>query len=267
MTREIELKKAYEIVEKKICKYENENNIKLNSKENILEYLKNETPQSLGSLSKELTVLRLIRDVKIELKDVRDVVDYKEIYNCRYLTKEELLYVCNKIENIQDSILLVLAYYNLMGDGYEVALNLKCEDIDLNNGTVAGVKIDDCFMPFFERALEEKTYYRSDGLERKLVISNYLIKPCAIGKQGLMSTDDKTTPSVIKTRLGRMKKELNASFTFVTLKNSKIVYDVLENNLIDDYTLKEVRLYLNNNGIKMNPHEFLNIVDTFIDKK
>lgn len=260
----VESRKAYDTTLNKIKRYEQEHGKALCSKEEALEYLKSCPPKSLNAVSKELTIIRKAYGIEITIEEVREVVDYKAIYARRYLTEEELLQVCGKLDNSQDAVILIAGFYNLLGAEYSTMRDLTSMDIDMEDSTVRGVKVSRDAMMFFREALIEEDYITASGDSRSLVVSNYLIRPCKTGKQSLNGCDKVSIP-VIKARVNRMQSVLNENFTLVTLKNSKVVADAIRANTPLD-TLKDVRMFLGRNGIKMNLYEFNLIKEVLIDK-
>lgn len=247
------MESSYEVTIRKIERFEKDNG-KLCTKEDIVKYFKTNTPDSLNAVSKELSFIKRLTEGRLSLgvEDIRDVIDYESIYNNRFLTPKELLETIREADdNVQDVIIPVLAYHNLIGRDYSVIKTIKKSDVDLNNNTICGVKIDEIFIPYIDRAMTEDEYYTLKGNVQKLVESEYLVRACKVGKKG----GGEVSSALLKTRVNKIQSATGGRFTLTTLKNSGVVYNaIISGESLQ--TTKEIRNFLNREKIKMNIQEF-----------
>lgn len=188
----------------------------------------------------------------ISKNDLRELVTNgaKESGKLRYISKSELTELISQLENYSDKCIVMLAR-NGVGIDFEAEdlINIKESDVDLNNKTIKGSKIDDYTNYLVEKTLEEKEYI-SMGVYDKIIIYNenseYLFKT-----RRVKATNDGVNHFRISGFRGRLQK----------IRQSVGDDRIILRNLILSYIIDEVIKYENANNIDLNQVElrkFLN---------
>lgn len=115
----------------------------------------------------------------------------------KYITREEMYKICDKLYNYQDKAIVVLPFEGVRGRSdiqhtYEEVRNLKPEDIDIkdntlkltrDNGDVRNIKVDERSIDILYNAALEQEYHKGNGEStgkfaiRPLADMPYVIRP------------------------------------------------------------------------------------------
>lgn len=189
---------------------------------------------------------------KIREENLIDLINQaNETQYERYISKEDLIKLCGRLENNSDKCLLMLIR-NGIGIEYEVEdlIKLTRDDIDFKNNKIHNKNIDSYTMELVDKTFKEREYI-SLGAYEKLVVYN-MSSPYLFKTRRTKTTDDGMKPfkvSGIRGRLQRIKAVLKNDER-VVLSNLILSYVVdliieKENELKRDLSLMEMKIFLN----------------------
>lgn len=198
----------------------------------------------------------------ISNKDLNKIIrDNKEKDDNRYIPKEKLIKMVNKLENNTDKAILLLAR-NGIGMEYEAQdlINLRVKDIDFKHNMIYDKKIDDYTMYITKLAMNEKEYVAIGNYDKIIIYnmnSEYLFKtrPTKSTLDGMLPLK----PSGFRGRMQKIKAELeNDNIILSNLIMSYIIDKVIEyqNEIGKELTQNELKYFLNTNfGFTKNAYD------------
>ena len=198
----------------------------------------------------------------ISNKDLNKIIrDNKEKDDNRYIPKEKLIKMVNKLENNTDKAILLLAR-NGIGMEYEAQdlINLRVKDIDFKHNMIYDKKIDDYTMYITKLAMNEKEYVTIGNYDKIIIYnmnSEYLFKtrPTKSTLDGMLPLK----PSGFRGRMQKIKAELeDDNIILSNLIMSYIVDKVIEyqNEIGKELTQNELKYFLNTNfGFTKNAYD------------
>ena len=195
-------------------------------------------------------------------KDLNKIIrDNKKNSINRYIPKEKLIQIVNKLENDTDKAIILLAR-NGIGIEHEAQdlINLKIKDIDFKHNMIYNKKIDDYTMYITRLAMDEKEYVAIGNYDKIIIYnmnSEYLFKT-----RPTKPTLDGTLPlkvSGFRGRLQKIKIELeDDNIILSNLTMSYIIDKVIEyqNEIGKELTQNELKYFLKTNfGFTKNVHD------------
>lgn len=198
----------------------------------------------------------------ISNKDLNKIIrDNKEKDDNRYIPKEKLIKMVNKLENNTDKAILLLAR-NGIGMEYEAQdlINLRVKDIDFKHNMIYDKKIDDYTMYITKLAMNEKEYVAIGNYDKIIIYnmnSEYLFKtrPTKSTLDGMLPLK----PSGFRGRMQKIKAELeDDNIILSNLIMSYIIDKVIEyqNEIGKELTQNELKYFLNTNfGFTKNAYD------------
>ena len=178
-------------------------------------------------------------------KDLNKIIrDSKKNSINRYIPKEKLIQIVNKLENNTDKAIILLAR-NGIGIEHEAQdlINLKIKDIDFKHNMIYNKKIDDYTMYITRLAMDEKEYVAIGNYDKIIIYnmnSEYLFKT-----RPTKSTLDGTLPLKVSGFRGRLQK------IKIELEDDNIILS----NLIMSYIIDKVIEYQNEIGKELTQNE------------
>ena len=178
-------------------------------------------------------------------KDLNKIIrDNKKNSINRYIPKEKLIQIVNKLENNTDKAIVLLAR-NGIGIEHEAQdlINLKIKDIDFKHNMIYNKKIDDYTMYITKLAMDEKEYVAIGNYDKIIIYnmnSEYLFKT-----RPTKSTLDGTLPLKVSGFRGRLQK------IKIELEDDNIILS----NLIMSYIIDKVIEYQNEIGKELTQNE------------
>ena len=195
-------------------------------------------------------------------KDLNKIIrDNKKNSINRYIPKEKLIQIVNKLENNTDKAIVLLAR-NGIGIEHEAQdlINLKIKDIDFKHNMIYNKKIDDYTMYITRLAMDEKEYVAIGNYDKIIIYnmnSEYLFKT-----RPTKSTLDGTLPLKVSGFRGRLQKiKIELEDDNIILSNlimSYIIDKVIEyqNEIGKELTQNELKYFLNRNfGFTKNAYD------------
>ena len=195
-------------------------------------------------------------------KDLNKIIrDNKKNSVNRYIPKEKLIQIVNKLENNTDKAIVLLAR-NGIGIEHEAQdlINLKIKDIDFKHNMIYNKKIDDYTMYITRLAMDEKEYVAIGNYDKIIIYnmnSEYLFKT-----RPTKSTLDGTLPLKVSGFRGRLQKiKIELEDDNIILSNlimSYIIDKVIEyqNEIGKELTQNELKYFLNTNfGFTKNAYD------------
>ena len=195
-------------------------------------------------------------------KDLNKIIrDNKKNSINRYIPKEKLIQIVNKLENNTDKAIVLLAR-NGIGIEHEAQdlINLKIKDIDFKHNMIYNKKIDDYTMYITRLAMDEKEYVAIGNYDKIIIYnmnSEYLFKT-----RPTKSTLDGTLPLKVSGFRGRLQKiKIELEDDNIILSNlimSYIIDKVIEyqNEIGKELTQNELKYFLKTNfGFTKNVHD------------
>lgn len=195
-------------------------------------------------------------------KDLNKIIrDSKKNSINRYIPKEKLIQIVNKLENNTDKAIVLLAR-NGIGIEHEAQdlINLKVKDIDFKHNMIYNKKIDDYTMYITRLAMDEKEYVAIGNYDKIIIYnmnSEYLFKT-----RPTKSTLDGTLPLKVSGFRGRLQKiKIELEDDNIILSNlimSYIIDKVIEyqNEIGKELTQNELKYFLKTNfGFTKNVHD------------
>lgn len=193
----------------------------------------------------------------------------------KFISKRDVINICNKLRNTQDKILIYATYSGVTGDKLEDLRNLKYSDFcPLEEVVVVKdreVKIDYFLQKLLEEGKDEKVYYINNGnvangAKNKFEInteSEYVLKgkPTTVNNNG---KDPIGYPS-LQSRMKTISEIVGINLTYNTLHRSKVVEDMCL--LKKDWRHKEVDEYLKNNKLKFKASNILPLIKEVTSSK
>lgn len=193
----------------------------------------------------------------------------------KFISKREVMNICNRLRNAQDKVLIYAVYSGITGKKLQDLRNLKYSDycnekrvIEIDNKVV---NVDLFFEELLEECKNEKSYYIhngkvASGAKNKFDInikSRYVLrgKPTSINNNGL---DPIGYPS-LQSRLSTISEIVGKSLTYNKLNRSKVVEEMCL--LKKDWRHKEVEEYLKSNGLKFKASNILSLIKEVVEKK
>lgn len=193
-------------------------------------------------------------------KDLNKIIrDNKKNSINRYIPKEKLIQIVNKLENNTDKAIILLAR-NGIGIEHEAQdlINLKIKDIDFKHNMIYNKKIDDYTMYITKLAMDEKEYVAIGNYDKIIIYnmnSEYLFKT-----RPTKSTLDGTLPlkvSGFRGRMQKIKEMTNENITLTNLILSYVVDEVVkyQEKIGKELTQLELREYLKEINFTKNVHD------------
>lgn len=186
-----------------------------------------------------------------------------------YITYEELKKDLLLLDNAQDKFILLAVYKGITGkNNMSDLLNIKIEDINLNNHTIEladrVVKMDEELEKLVIKTMEQKTLFTEtrngngfcqDEIELNMD-SPYLIKvrPRAINKNGL----EPMKYGGFRTRIKAIREKCGLELSASQLETSGIVNELLAEK--KDWTVLDVEFALRMKNIKANAYRIYSII-------
>ena len=195
-------------------------------------------------------------------KDLNKIIrDNKKNSINRYIPKEKLIQIVNKLENNTDKAIVLLAR-NGIGIEHEAQdlINLKIKDIDFKHNMIYNKKIDDYTMYITRLAMDEKEYVAIGNYDKIIIYnmnSEYLFKtrPTKSTLDGMLPLK----PSGFRGRMQKIKAELeDDNIVLSNLILSYIIDKVIEyqNEIGKELTQNELKYFLKTNfGFTKNVHD------------
>lgn len=167
--------------------------------EEIILFLKSLGSSSVDSLSTYSYMINIYFDFCKKESKMDNIIDYMRVinlevlekcvnknkFNNKFVTREKLYDLTNKLINNYDKAILLLVFEGIMGKEYSDLINLKIEDLDLENNIInvkdKKIKINNKLKVILENLIDDDIIYYTNDINSRVdtlnTNSKYLLKP------------------------------------------------------------------------------------------
>jgi len=258
--------------------YELENEIRTCSNEELFDFITKEcnskSDTTIGNTISRVKKIFKYFENEEALKDLnllkmREVVSIK---NLKYYMPSDIDNILKELINYQDKALVLLTYLGLYDNNFNTLSNLKATDYDKETGQLKYkqddktkvLELTELGCEIIEGAIKEYEMYKYSKQDSrnlkpyKIQINEYIFR----SKERVGSLE-KVSTATFKKRYKILKEYLmDDSFVPVTIKNSKVIYDLVkyecDYNLGEDINQLELKEYLKDRG-QIGAVELLNM--------
>lgn len=234
----------------------------------------------LDSLQSAQTYLSLIRkyikyvndrlQINYQIQNLVNTSDLKALLDVhseslKYLTHKEYLDILsNESYQAQDRALVILCWNNIMGNDYNLMVDLLEQDIDGKLNYLTSLEKE-----ILTKAIDEEVYTRFDSQNQIHIISEinpknkFLIKNTISKKtKGI----EPITSHMIKIRIQNFAQETGFNFTGKTIYLSGFVYKMLEKYGFSVPTNSDMIDYALTNGYTITKSKIGRLTDVIVEK-
>lgn len=222
-------------------------------------------------------------DIKLSMRDFDSNKVLKKTDKQRYFTKEEIQDICDLFLNPQDKYIVYGLFSGIYGKAYSDLLELKVEDVDMINRTIATksgkvIVMDDYLYDVIKDTLdpEDGGYYLktfADGNEGTSTEgyalktdSEYVLRPKPYAKNN--NGYDPMKLNGIQTRLKKLSEASEVKLSGLDLYRSGLMHQMhlMEENKGAKWTCASVEEWLKENEISAQPFELYRLYKNKYDK-